>query len=255
MKRIQLQFSVAAGKRLIARGLASREDIREAAAEHTVVIITGTTNSYLAEELLSALGLEKNADGTSFDRRGFYRGIIRGGLYKGEVRQQAEDVVISGGERITGKTIYDAAPEMGAGDIIFKGANAVNLRDRQAGILIGNPQLGTIMPAVQASVGRQVRLIHPVGLEKRVECPLGELAVQTNGPDTAGLKFYPTPGEIYTELEAIRDLTGASAKLLASGGVDGMEGGIFLLAEGDSEALEKCRALEKELRAEPPYQV
>ena len=50
--KAQVFFSVAAGKQLIAEGLASRADIQEALREHTVVVIMGTTNGCLAEELL-----------------------------------------------------------------------------------------------------------------------------------------------------------------------------------------------------------
>ena len=55
------------------------------------------------------------------------------------------------------------------GDIVFKGANAVNIDEEQAGVLLGSDNIGTAGPVLTAVYGRRVSLIVPVGVEKRVE--------------------------------------------------------------------------------------
>ncbi len=52
------------------------------------------------------------------------------------------------------------------GDIIFKGANALDVDKKKAAIYIGHPQGGTILASLEAVVGRRARLILPVGWKK-----------------------------------------------------------------------------------------
>jgi len=47
-------------------------------------------------------------------------------------------------------------------------------------------------------------LILPVGLEKRIYENLDELAAKMNEPGKQGPRLWPVPGEIFTELDAIR---------------------------------------------------
>ena len=66
----QLGVTTAMGKRLIAKGMAVHPDIQRVLERGTLVIIAGTTNGYVAEEILTSLG---QAEG--FSRRGFRRGM------------------------------------------------------------------------------------------------------------------------------------------------------------------------------------
>lgn len=80
---------------------------------------------------------------------------------------------------------------MTEGDIILKGANVLDISRRRAGVLIGDPHGGTIGAAMQAVVGRRVRLIHPVGLEKQVTDDLNDLAQLLNAPGAHAHGFFP----------------------------------------------------------------
>ncbi|MDE6259421.1 MAG: hypothetical protein K2M42_00930 [Oscillospiraceae bacterium] len=249
MPTIQMLLSPAAGKRLIATALASREDVLTALREHTVVIVAGSTNSYLAEQLLRSIGEE------GFEPRGFYRGLLRGKELAQSVKPRDEDIVIHKGVWQKGQTVYDAAPGLGKDDIIFKGANAVHLPTGTAGVLIGNPTSGTMAPITAAVIGRRVRLFHPVGVEKRVETPVPELAALCNAPEGGGFRLYPSAGEPYTELDALRDLCGVSARIISGGGVAGYEGCVLLLCEGSRETVGKCGKLSQMLSKTPRYQI
>ena len=240
----QYLLTVAAAKRLIGRALASHPAIRAALSSATLVIIAGTTNGYAAEEILRDLG---QAD--EFSRRRFFRGIL---LPPGRTTEAGRlpdesgfpgDVVIVKGVWQKGRTIFDVADSLSEGDIILKGANALDLARKQAAVLIGHPQGGTTIVALQAAAGRRVRLILPVGLEKRIPGDLMELAARTNAPGESGYRLLPLPGEVFTEIDAIRLLTGAEAEMLAAGGAGGAEGAILLALHGREEQLAKADEL------------
>ena len=128
------------------------------------------------------------------------------------------DVIIVNGIWQKGKTIFDVVDDLLEGDVILKGANALDLARRQAAIFVGHPRGGTIGAALQAVVGRRVRLILQVGLGKRVPSDLTELAVRLNAPGAKGPRLLPVLGEVFTEIDAVKLLTGAEAELVAAGG-------------------------------------
>ncbi|MEN6293729.1 MAG: hypothetical protein ABFD07_17155, partial [Methanobacterium sp.] len=140
------------------------------------------------------------------------------------------------------------------GDIILKGANALNLPLKQAGIYIGDPFGGTIGAALQAVVGRRVRLILPVGIEKRVYGDLNDLASRLNVPGAHGPCLLPVPGEIFTEIDAISLLTGAKAELVAGGGVSGAEGSIWLAVSGNEAQIKSAEDLLNSVACEPFFE-
>lgn len=253
----QFSLTPAAGKRLIGKALCRHSDVQRALAEGTVVVIAGTTNGYVAEELLASIG---QAD--DFSRRSFFRGIVvppsKPTEDSGRLPDESGfpgDVVIARGIWQKGKTIFDVADKLKAGDVIIKGANAVNPETRRAAILIGHPHAGTIGASLPAHYGRRVSLIVPVGLEKRVSGDLDCLAAQVNAPDACGPRLLPVPGEILTELEAISMLTGASAKLIAAGGVAGAEGSLWLMITGTPDQEAAALALLQSIAHEPSFTI
>jgi hypothetical protein len=229
----QFIITPAAGKRLIGKAIAKHPAVKEALKKSTVVIIAGTTNGYVAEEILSALGGAKD-----FKRERFFRGITLPPNRPTKSRQLPDesafpgDVVIKDGVWQKGKTIFDVVNDLKEGDVILKGVNAVDLVQKRGAILIGHPKAGIIGVSLQAVAGRRVRLILPVGLEKRVTENLDEIAAKMNEPGVQGARLLPVPGEIFTELDAIALLTGARAQLVAAGGVCGAEGSVWLAISG-----------------------
>jgi len=247
----------AMGKRLIAKALAADPSVMEAARTRTLVIIAGTTNGYVAEEVLGALGQTEG-----FSAKQFFRGItlpsskpVTGTGRLADVSSFPGDVVIRKGTWEQGKTVLDVVDDMKEGDIILKGANALDLTNRRAGILIGHPRAGTIGAALPAVLGRKVRLILPVGLEKRIPGDLDRIAERMNRHGTSGSRFWPVPGEVITELEAISMLTGASAELVSAGGVGGAEGCVWLLVDGEKDQLAAASEVIRSVQKEPAFSV
>ncbi len=253
----QFVITPAAGKRLIAKALAAHPAIRTALESGTVVILAGTTNGYVAEEVLASIGRTEG-----FSRRRFFRGIT---LTPAETKTDTGrlpdesgfpgDVIIANGVWQRGNTIFDVVDDLKEGDVILKGANALDLSRRQAAIYIGDPKAGTIGVALQAVVGRRVRLIIPVGLEKRVICDLHDLALRLNAPGARGPRLLPVPGEVFTEIDAVSLLTGAAADLVAGGGVCGAEGSVWLAVSGKAEQVEAAEKLLKSVSFEPAFEL
>ena len=122
----QFLITPSAGKRLIAKTLANHPAIRRALKNGTLVIVAGTTNGYVAEEIL------KNSKSfKDFSRKHFFRGITlpptktvtAEGRLAGE--SISGDVVIVKGVWQKGKTIDDVIDSLKEGDVILKGANAL----------------------------------------------------------------------------------------------------------------------------------
>jgi len=131
----QFVITPSAGKRLIAKALASHLAIINVLKKGTLVIIAGTTNGYVAEEVLKSLGIK------DFSRKRFFRGITlppgKALTSQGRLVDESRfpgDVVITDGVWRRGKTIEDVVDALKEGDVILKGANALDLQRKQAAV-------------------------------------------------------------------------------------------------------------------------
>lgn len=250
MAHITRQYVVtpAMGKRLIAKALAAHPDIETIKEQGTLVIVAGTTNGYVAEEVLSSLG---QADG--FSRKGFRRGMVVPPHFDAAsvAADFPGDVVIRDGQWDRGKTIFDVVEDLHEGDIVLKGANAVDLTGQQAAVYVGHPQAGTAGAILPAVIGRRVRLVVPVGVEKRVGFDVHTLASRVNVPGAQGPRMLPLPGEIFTEIDALEMMTDTLVELIAGGGIYGAEGSVWLAVHGETEDVDRAGALIESLADEP----
>ena len=145
---------------------------------------------------------------------------------------------------------------MKPGDVVIKGANALDYKNKVAGVNIGDPAGGTmgiIMPYV---VARKANLVIPVGLEKLVAGDVVNLSLMMREPIESlnGLQsMFLLTGEIVTELEAINILTGATAFQCSAGGIGGAEGAVWLVFRGTRAQVSKALELVGSIQGEPPY--
>ncbi len=239
----QFYLTPAAGKRLIAKAVVQRPDVRRALEGGTLVVIMGTTNAYIANELLKAAG---RTDLVGFGE--FHRGVS---LPPGYVRKPAKmlgDLVLVRGEPSFTDELASICRGLCETDVILKGANAVNLEARQAAVLVGAKETGGTLGI---SLGSKAKKIFPVAVEKRVSCDLPAMAADICGPDNKGPDLR-LGGEPFTELDAVKLLTGADAAVFAGGGICGAEGGVYFLARGSAEQLDRLLELVGEVEKEPP---
>ncbi|MCX7804865.1 MAG: hypothetical protein N3A38_06705 [Planctomycetota bacterium] len=234
----------AQSKRLIAKGVAARPDVLRAKEKGMLIVCTGTTNAYVVEEIT----------GERIEKTKYVTGHYRDRTRHQDVRMSSElpTVVYKGGKRADGVPVADAVKEMGPGDVVLKGANALNYERRQVAVMIGHPQGGTLASVLGCCVARRIHLIHPVGLEKSVPVDL-DWAARHMRDDFEGPALWPSPGEIFTEIEAIAVLTGAKAYPVAAGGILGAEGCVVLLCEGSEEQIAAVARIRAALEGEPPF--
>lgn len=245
----QYIITPAMGKRLIGLGMAEHPQILRVLESGTLVIIAGSTNGYVAEEILKATG---QAEG--FSRYGFRRGLVTpAGKEPPEVHLDG-DVVIVNGRWQAGLTVFDVVENLQAGDVVLKGANAFDAYG-QAGVRIASPSGGTIMAALSAVVGKRAHLIMPVGLEKRVLEDINMISRIVNSPDAEGPRLLPVSGELFTEIEAIQLISGADAYMISAGGIYGAEGSIWLGIAGSPEEERAASLLIESISGEPPCEV
>jgi len=242
----QVVLTVAESKRLIAKGVAAMPEVKKAMEEGMVVVATGSTNSYVLEELW----------GQKIDKRRYRSGMTTPNVPEKLAEPQAEalpDIVFRRSEVVKELNRFNAVNEMKKGDVYLKGANALDYAGQMAGVLIGGGTGGTVGATLGQIVGKKIHLIIPIGLEKLVYEDINELHRLAASEDYEGPSLWPLAGTIITEIEALGILTGVNATLLASGGIAGAEGAVRLLLDGTDEQVEAAVKLVESIKGEPRY--
>lgn len=246
--KAHIVLTVPESKRLIAKGVAGMGIVKKALSDGIVAIAKGTTNGRIVEEIL----------GEQIDRGGYITGrILPSKGPKGKIGSiSVPEVVLRKGERLEGISAVESVAEMKQGDIFIKGCNALNYQQKLGGILIGHSTGGTIGNTIGTVVSRKINLILPVGLEKNVYGDINELSRRSREDDEyigSAPTLMPVSGIIVTEIEALEIISGVKAIQLASGGIAGAEGAVWLLIEGERSQIEnalkvvdECRELEQD---------
>jgi hypothetical protein len=256
---IQISLTPSESKRLIAKGVL--ECLKDSIEEENKILVTrGSTNSYVLEELLKYIGAPAD-----FNKADFITGEI---LAEGNNRlwsnkRRKPEVVIKGKTATDIKDDADrltTVQRMKAGDVIIKGANAIDHKGT-VGVLIGDQKSGGTVGSLLGPIkAKGVDLVVPIGLEKMV---WGEIdgTSQMAGANYArwsqgmGVGLFPISATVITEIDAIEMLFEVEAFHLASGGLGTAQGSVVLLIEGEDEDLDKCKAfLEKEVIGEKALQ-
>jgi len=240
---ISISLTVAQSKRLIAKGMVASSVFRDTCENGRVLIIKGTTNAYIVEEMI----------GETIDKLAFARGLT---LPHGVRRRKPEgrvlgDVLIDHGHIHVDVDMTEVVDDLGRGDLILKGANAIDYQRGLAGVLIGDPRSGTIGMALRKAVGSHVRLMIPVGLEKQIGGDVVAVARMLQSPQHRGEGMMLLWADLFTEIEACSILWGLRATHIASGGVSGAEGAVRLALEGDDQALRRARETLEQIYSEP----
>ncbi|HHY95315.1 MAG TPA: hypothetical protein GX513_09940 [Firmicutes bacterium] len=247
MTKALVCLTPAESKRLIAKGVAALPEVKGALTEGRLVIAVGTTDTYVAEEIL----------GEPFPKGPFAAGFVGPqGLMETAPDVRMVPVVLVKGKRVDVHP-REILEEFGEGDVFIKGANAVD-PGRAAGIFLGGASGGTIGLAIGYLAARGSHLIVPVGLEKLV--PSVELAAGELGSRTVEFAMGEPVGlmpvfgaQVITEIEALEVLAGVEVTHVGSGGVGGAEGSVVLLLEGERPKVERAFQLCQSLKGEPPF--
>ena len=243
----QAILTVSESKRLIAQAVKEMPIVKNALANGMVIIGKGTTNAYVAEEIT----------GKKVERAAFVRGRIqpaKGGKKLPDVKA-APDVILERG-KVLDLPLAEAVKKLKPGDVVIKGGNALDYKNKLVGVNIGAPDAGTAGATMPYVVARKAYLVIPIGLEKLVAGDLVDLSLKMREPIESlnGLQsMFLLTGEIVTELEAIHVLTGATAFQCSAGGIGGAEGSVWLVFRGTREQVTKALNLVQSIQGEPPY--
>jgi len=246
---MQAMFTLtpAESKRLIGKGVAALPEIQHAQKNGYLLVGRGSTNAYILEELL----------GKKIKKEGYTAGqVIKGVLCVLGAEERTKPVTFHKGESLPVEpgSVLD---KLGAGDILLKGANAID-GEGNVGVIMASPSGGTMGQFYMALKARGLEIIYPVGLEKMI--PSVEAAAQFGGTVTLGKTIGAragmacvADGRVFTELDAIETLFGVYAVHFASGGWGGAEGCVTLVVEGADAKVNKCvKFIEQKIKGEPP---
>ena len=241
---VQITLTPAESKRLIAKAVVKLGDVKKAFKNGIIVIGVGTTNGYVAEELL----------GRNIERGRFVAGVVLPkGTYVLPAERRLKEIIIKKGKIIDAK-LDEVLPEMSSNDVFLKGANALDFSGT-AGVLMAGKGGGTIGRSLGTIMSKGVNLIIPIGVEKFVPGSIKDVAPLT-GMDKVifstgtPVGMMPVHGKIITELEAIKILSGAEAIVMAKGGVSGAEGAVTLMVRGKPKQLRQVKLLTKTVKGE-----
>ena len=248
MVQAQAVLTVSESKRLIGKAVAQMPIVKNALDNGMVIVAKGTTNTYVAEGIL----------GEDIVPGAFVIGITlpaKGGKRPRPPERMSELVLIKG-EVQSGLSLADAVERLKPGDVVIKGANALDYENKTAGVLIGSATsgtTGTIMPHV---VGKKAHLVIPVGLEKQVSGSVIDIANKVREPVESLNNVYSMfllTGHIVTEIEALKILADVSVFQAAAGGTGGAEGSVRLVCRGTREQVECALKVIGEVQGEPPF--
>jgi hypothetical protein len=213
-----------------------------------VIVCRGTTNTYVAEELL----------GRKLPHGAFVTGRVtpqQGGAEIPKLDPIPEVVLVKGRHR-PDLTLDKALEQLKAGDVVIKGGNALDYLNKTAAVWTGSPTGGTTGKIVPYITDRKAHLVIPIGLEKQVSGKVTDIAAKVNQQvdDLTKLpRMRILPGQIVTEIEALRILANVDAFQASAGGIAGAEGAVWLVWRGKREDVEAARKLAESLQGEPAF--
>lgn len=238
-------------KRLIGRAVARLPEVQHALAEAQILIAHGSTNVYVAEEVLGYCPeRDKYASGQ----------VINGTLCQTESSEKPPILRLVKGEPVPPVPTMDETLAGWDDRCVFiKGANAVD-PEFNAAIFNAHPGAGTIGFAFGKICGMGIPLIVPVGLEKLIpsvkqaSTQLGHARVDYfNGQKIGMLPLINA--KVITEIQAFEILFGLPAVHVGGGGVSGSEGTVVLSVNGEDAVVEAAIEEFNAIKGEPPLEL
>lgn len=244
----QAVLTVAESKRLIAKGIAESEHVKKALEDGMVIICKGTTNTYVAEELT----------GDDIDHAAYVLGRVypeKGGK-KLEAGAGLGEIILVNGKWQKEMTLKQAVEKLEAGDVVLKGANALDYENKLAGVLIGSRSAGTTGTVFPYSVARKAHFVIPVGLEKQIAGNMVDIVNMSQQPVeelNTVYSMFLLNGDIFTEIEALKVLADVEAVQQAAGGIGGAQGSVRLVFRGEKDNVQKALDIIGSIQGEPPF--
>jgi len=237
----------AESRRLIGKAVAQMPEIKAALEKAYVIICGGTTNAFVAQEILGT----REIDPGRFTAGTSAYGVLC--VTDPQDRQPFPIVLYKG--NVVNKTIREALDDFHIETVVIKGANAVD-PEYNVGIITSGYDGGTVAATIGTVTHTGMNYIVPVGLEKLVPS-VKDSAIYTGAKTfdyTMGADFgmYAlVKAKVVTEIQALGILAGVEAKMVAAGGIAGSQGAVTLVAMGEKVNVEKAVTLVESIKGEP----
>jgi hypothetical protein len=237
----------AESRRLIARAVAQMPEVQAALKNAYVIITGGTTNAFVAQEILGT----REVDPGRFTAGTSAYGTL---CVTDPKDRQPFPIILFRGDRVD-KTIREALDDFRPETIVIKGANAVD-PEGNVGIITSGYDGGTVAATIGTMTHTGLNYIVPVGLEKLVPS-VKESSIYTGAKTydySMGADFGMyclVKAKAVTEIKALEILAGVETKLVAAGGIAGNQGAVVLVSMGEKENLEKAIEAVEAVKGEP----
>ncbi len=236
-------------RRLLAKATIKTPEFQKAWKDAYVILAGGTTNAYIAQELLGKEGIEPQRCTVGISSHGVL-------CVTHPDSRKIFPIIYKKGKPVTDMTIQEAFADFSVDTIIIKGGNAIDA-DRNVGIVTSGFDGGTIPMVIGTMTSTGLKMINPVGLEKMV--PSVREACRAVGAKRLDISLGADFGmycmsttTLITEIDALNILFGVKATHVASGGSGGNEGAVVLVVEGDEASVNACvDFIENEIKGEP----
>ena len=234
-------------RRLIAKAVVQMEEIKIAKQKAYIILNGGTTNGYVAQELLGMgdLACEKFTAGTNTHR------LL---CVTDADKRTPFPIILYKGQR-SDKTLAEALKDFYIETVVIKGANAIDPFGN-AGVIAAGFDGGTMGATLGTVVSQGLKYLVPVGLEKMI--PSVDEACAWAGAKTidytigADFGMFRLPNAtIVTEIEALQILAGVETRHIASGGVGESAGSVVLVIEGEKEKVQNAVSIVEAIKGEP----
>lgn len=220
-----------AGKRVIGQAVARLPQVQRAKEGGLIVIGWGTTNAYVAEELL----------GHAFPKERYVAGFLAEELKVLPPEAREPMLVLDHGEP-KNLSWSDILARLSPGDVVIKGGNVLDPQG-VVGVYVAGEDGGTVGKFLATSLARGVEVVIPISRSKSVHTCVWELAKRLGqgrldwscGPR---IGLVPLVGTVITETEAVHILYGVEAVHMGGGGVGRGSGAVVLLLSGPKENVE-----------------
>jgi hypothetical protein len=230
--KLQITLTVPEAKRIIAKSIVNRMDVKHAFKNGKILLKGGTTVSAISEELVD----KKLRIGGRISPRGTMNALKK--------HEQHHSALIEGGA-FTGidKTIGKVTGSLGKDDVIIVSANAIDVHGAAA-IMAAAPLGHNPGKAMAGFASQGSKVIIAVGLEKLIPGTIRD-AIQSSGRTTidksmgAAIGLIPLVGEIVTEKEALEGLADVIVTVIGAGGIHGAEGSTTLVIDGSETEVER----------------
>jgi hypothetical protein len=238
----------AESRRLIAKAVVQMEEIKIAKEKAYILLCGGTTNGYIAQELLGKSDMEPQrfTAGTSTHRL----------LCVTDAANRTPFPIILDKGELSSKTLPQALQDFHIETVLIKGANAIDAGG-DVGVITSGFDGGTIAATIGPVTSQGLRYIFPVGLEKMV-ASVKEAAAWTGAKTldySMGADFGMyciSNGTVVTEIQALKLLADVEAKHIASGGIGESAGAVVLIIRGKEADVKKAIAIVEAIKGEPP---